>query len=301
LECSGNPLSVITVGWRSPNEVPLYDIPASYALSSSFSSYYLSTLLYVPVGSVSAYRADAGWNSFKVILEVGTPVPDPVEPVYSLSVSPVSVTFSSSADTQKIIISSNVSWEILISSASPDTVTGVTELAEAAEVPITTVTELAEVPVTVVKASPVATRYILPCHAELVSASPVEIDVIEDVSWLTSSALSGVGDSVIYLSSVLNPLSAARAATVTISVSNAVPSVSVHVFQSGAVIDPVSISLSLSATTLLLGDSIDLYAEVLPLSATNKGVVWSSSDSSVARVVDGHVLARSLGKCRYVR
>jgi uncharacterized protein (TIGR02145 family) len=44
-----------------------------------------------------------------------------------------------------------------------------------------------------------------------------------------------------------------------------------------------------------VGDFLQLIATVLPDSATNKAIVWSSSDTAVATVVDGKVLAIAEG------
>ena len=55
--------------------------------------------------------------------------------------------------------------------------------------------------------------------------------------------------------------------------------------------------VTLDQTYLMLsaGDSALLSATVLPVDATNKNVIWSSSDESVATVVDGLVMAASPG------
>ena len=56
-------------------------------------------------------------------------------------------------------------------------------------------------------------------------------------------------------------------------------------------------SVSLSRTTLLLevGETYALTASVLPSNATDKSVTWSSSDNSVATVVNGRVVAVAEG------
>lgn len=56
-----------------------------------------------------------------------------------------------------------------------------------------------------------------------------------------------------------------------------------------------SITISSNAETLYVGSSVTLNATVLPADATNKNVVWTSSDSVVATVKDGKVTAHRSG------
>ena len=59
-----------------------------------------------------------------------------------------------------------------------------------------------------------------------------------------------------------------------------------------------SISLNKSNLYLILGKSEKLYASIDPVTATNKNVTWSSSNTSVAKVdQDGVVTALSKGSC----
>lgn len=64
----------------------------------------------------------------------------------------------------------------------------------------------------------------------------------------------------------------------------------------GAVVVPVTgVTLSSSSGTLNPGSSLTLTATVAPSNATNKGVVWSTSDNTVATVSNGLVTAVAVG------
>ena len=59
---------------------------------------------------------------------------------------------------------------------------------------------------------------------------------------------------------------------------------------------PVSyVTLNRSNLTLEVGDSASLYETIYPSNATDKSVTWSSSNTSVATVSNGTVVARSAG------
>ena len=44
-------------------------------------------------------------------------------------------------------------------------------------------------------------------------------------------------------------------------------------------------------------DQIDLKATVTPINATNRKIIWASSDDNVASVIDGKVVIKKIGKC----
>ena len=65
---------------------------------------------------------------------------------------------------------------------------------------------------------------------------------------------------------------------------------------SEASIAVISVSLNESSLEISIDDSsVTLTATVLPENATNKNVTWSSSDTSVIAVVDGHIMPISSG------
>lgn len=64
-------------------------------------------------------------------------------------------------------------------------------------------------------------------------------------------------------------------------------------------IEPIpveSVILNISSMELTEGDSKQIYATILPQNASNKNVIWTSSNSSVATVSDGVITALNAGK-----
>ena len=60
-------------------------------------------------------------------------------------------------------------------------------------------------------------------------------------------------------------------------------------------IDVASVTLSQTSVEIFIGEETDLTATVTPENATNKTVIWSSSNTSVATVTNGRVTAISVG------
>ena len=56
-----------------------------------------------------------------------------------------------------------------------------------------------------------------------------------------------------------------------------------------------SIKLDQTSVAIVIGESVNLTATILPENATNKTISWSSSDQSVATVTNGRVTAIALG------
>lgn len=62
-------------------------------------------------------------------------------------------------------------------------------------------------------------------------------------------------------------------------------------------IEPTGVSLSKSKAFMVSGQTLNLIATVLPGNASNKTVTWTSSNSSVASVSAGQIIAKSSGTC----
>ena len=63
------------------------------------------------------------------------------------------------------------------------------------------------------------------------------------------------------------------------------------------VIFPESVTLSVETASMALGEKLYLDATVEPFDATNKNLIWSSSNTSVAKVSNGVVTATGYGTC----
>lgn len=64
------------------------------------------------------------------------------------------------------------------------------------------------------------------------------------------------------------------------------------------VIPVTGVTLNKNIATLLVGNKLTLSASVLPSNATNKNVIWSSSNEDVASVENGEILGKNAGTAR---
>ncbi|UXP32203.1 Ig-like domain-containing protein [Reichenbachiella agarivorans] len=128
-------------------------------------------------------------------------------------------------------------------------------------------------------------------------SSNVSWTVTDNQSWITVSPTSGSGNGSISVTVTANTSSSARTGTVTVSASG-VAAKTITVTQAGvaADVDVTGVNLSPSTATLGLGASQQLTVGVLPSNASNQGVNYSSSNSSVASVsASGLVTAIAVG------
>ena len=112
----------------------------------------------------------------------------------------------------------------------------------------------------------------------------------QKVIWMSSnSSVASVADGKV---TALKP----GKATITAKTDDGGKTATCEVTVNAKVYPVESVSLDRTSAELTEGDELTLTAIVKPDNATNKGVIWKSSDSSVASVSDGKVAALKPGK-----
>ena len=112
----------------------------------------------------------------------------------------------------------------------------------------------------------------------------------QKVIWMSSnSSVASVADGKV---AALKP----GKATITVKTDDGGKTATCEVTVNAKVYPVESVSLDRTSAELTEGDELTLTAIVKPDNATNKGVIWKSSDSSVASVSDGKVTALKPGK-----
>ena len=84
-------------------------------------------------------------------------------------------------------------------------------------------------------------------------------------------------------------------ATITVSTEDGNRTATCVITVTAPVVSVTDITLSLPSATLFAGDTLRLTANVQPANATNRDVIWSSSNTTVATVHDGRVTAVAPG------
>ena len=126
---------------------------------------------------------------------------------------------------------------------------------------------------------------------ELTLVATVNPDNATDKSVTWSSSDSSVASVVNGKVTALK----AGTATITVTTTDGGKTASCAVTVKAKVISVTSVSLDKTTAELTEGDELTLTATVNPDNATDKSVTWSSSDSSVASVVNGKVTALKAG------
>ena len=125
--------------------------------------------------------------------------------------------------------------------------------------------------------------------------------VSSNVSWLTVSPASGSNNGTVTVTSAANAGTSQRTAMLTVSGSG-VTAQTINITQDAIPTTPVtSVVLNYSNAELTVGETLQLTATVFPSNATNKTVIWSSSNPAVADVdANGKVSALSAGSATVV-
>lgn len=113
----------------------------------------------------------------------------------------------------------------------------------------------------------------------------------KNVSWSSSNSnVASVSTSGVITAK------AAGTATITVKTSDGNKTATCTVTVTNPVISVTGITLDKTSSKMTVGDTMTLTATVLPSNATNKDVIWSSSNSNVASVSSsGIVTAKSVG------
>lgn len=122
-------------------------------------------------------------------------------------------------------------------------------------------------------------------------------------NWITfmSSPYGYEGKNVIHLSIQENKSYTTRTGYITIMTSDNKLSETIAIQQKGIVTVPVSsITLNKTELSLFVGESTTLTAIVKPDNATDRNVMWASSDESVAKVENGVVVGISKGEATII-
>lgn len=107
---------------------------------------------------------------------------------------------------------------------------------------------------------------------------------------------SNTGVVTVSADGVVTAVGTGNAKITAVSLDDGTKTAQIEIIVSDAIVPVESISLDHSSETLQVGGTLALHAEISPSSATNKTLVWSSSDSGVAAVdADGNVTAVGAG------
>lgn len=111
-----------------------------------------------------------------------------------------------------------------------------------------------------------------------------------DVSWNSSNtSVATVSDGKVTAIS-------AGTSIITVSTDDGGKTATCEVKVSAMVYPVTGVTLDQTSVEMTLGDEVTLIATVNPDNATNKNVIWSSSNPTVANVVDGKITATNVGK-----
>lgn len=122
----------------------------------------------------------------------------------------------------------------------------------------------------------------------------VDFDVQPNVDWIHHVETKGLTTSILRLTIDANKTSSIREGVIDIKQKNGSLSHTISVKQD-CFIAVSSLTLDKTSLAMALGDEVSLSATVLPSNATNKSVLWNSSNPSVASV-DANGTIKAVGK-----
>jgi uncharacterized protein YjdB/pimeloyl-ACP methyl ester carboxylesterase len=238
-----------------------------------------------------------------------------VVPVPSLSVSPSSVQLAASGGQQTFGVTSNVSWTasssapwltvspasgsnsgtvILTASANSSSATRTaTVTVSGAGVGNRTVTVTQETAAPFLSVSRSSVQLAASGGQQTFGVtSNVSWTASSSASWLTVSPASGSNSGTVTLTASANSSSTVRTTTVTVSGADVGNRTVTVTQETPSAVYPAFISLNRTEMILVPGETEQLWATVLPGNATDRSVIWSSSDQQVAGISsDGRVTA----------
>lgn len=122
----------------------------------------------------------------------------------------------------------------------------------------------------------------------------VAFDVTSSEEWIHYVETKALSSSKVCLKIDENTTYSSRQGTVEIKQKNGSLKHTITIKQNG-LISVESITLDKSSLIMIVGETATLLATVLPASATNKTIVWKSSDNTIVTVSDGVINAISSG------
>jgi len=110
--------------------------------------------------------------------------------------------------------------------------------------------------------------------------------------WLELNKTNGISTDTIFLTALENTTTTTRTATLSVTADTIIKTISI--IQQGSVF-PSNIDVSLTTKSLFIGDSVQILATFLPVNVTDNSIIWSSSDTTIATVTNGLVIAKKEG------